>query len=205
MEVLNDYQFDLLSQASNHLTRKDLAPYFKLRSLLSIRLHDFEPEFKRTFVHHYGMNAGGLTDEFKELFFKLLFDLNVHESLDPYTQNLRTLYKIPRRTKDNALHCSFVSKMVAIHDDSRPIFDRHVAKFFGISVPSIGSVDFRIAGFISNLHRIRSIYAAWSQDLRFQEVQRHLFKNIPDLQDSHHVRVCDALVWTVGRKKLAKA
>ena len=205
MEALNDYQFDLLSQASNHLTGNDLAPYFTLRRLLRYKPQGFEPEFKSTFVQHYGLNAGGLTEEFKDLFFKLLFDLNVHEYLDPYTHNLKTLYKIPRRTKDQALQCSFVSKMVAIHDDSRPIYDKHVAKFFGISVPGIGSSDFRIAGFISNLQIIRSIYLDWSKDSRFQEVKRQLFQHIPELKDSHPVRVCDALVWTVGRKKLEKA
>lgn len=124
MKTLNDSLFELLSRVSNHLTAEDLAPYFTLRRLLRTKPIGFESQFKSIFVQHYGLNAGGLTSEFKELFFKLLFDLDVQMCVDPYTQNLRTLYSIPRHTKDQALQCSFVSKMVAIHDDSRPIYDK---------------------------------------------------------------------------------
>jgi hypothetical protein len=89
---------------------------------------------------------------------------------------------------------------VAIHDDSRPIYDKHVGDFFGIYPPSLGPIGFRIERFVQNLETIRCIYTAWSQDHKFEELRLRVLAKVPDFKDSHPVRICDALVWTTGRK-----
>ncbi|MBI3922507.1 MAG: hypothetical protein HY318_13880 [Armatimonadetes bacterium] len=198
----NAYQLGLLSEAISHLTDSDIAPYLKLKRLFAEQPSGFEVDFRRTFESYYGLNAGGVSKTFKDRYFDLLLGLKIEEGLDPYTPILKELYEFPRRRGDKALQCSFVSKLVAIHDETRPIFDRHVSDFFGITVPSNGSVDFRIAGFVTNLRWLRDTYHRWSEDNWFQKILLMVRKEHHSLESCADPRVTDFLVWTVGRKKL---
>ena len=76
---------------------------------------------------------------------------------------LLDLFTIPRRQQDHVVPASFVSKLVAIHDEAQPIYDQSVRKFFGLGVPAVGSAEFRIAGFVRNLQQIRMSYEGWSR------------------------------------------
>ena len=204
MSAPNRYQLDLLGKAVAHLRQEEFAPYLRLKHLLSERPSGFQVEFRRTFANYYGLQHGGLADAFKDRYFELLFELKLQDVADPYTPILKELYEIPRRLGDKALQCSFVSKLVAVHDESRPIYDRHVSNFFGIVVPPVGDVDFRIAGFLTNLHWLRETYQRWSQDSQFQGILQSVQQKHPALQDCAMTRLADFLVWTVGRKKLWK-
>jgi hypothetical protein len=95
-----------------------------------------------------------------------------------------------------------VSKLVAIHDESRPLYDRHVRNFFGIWKPGIGSTDFQISGFIKNLSLIQQEYQSWSSDDDFKIILNCAQNKIPELKKCHENRICDFLVWTAGRNKL---
>ena len=198
----NKYQISLLRLAVTYLKEEDYIPYFDLKRLLAERHAGFKTEFRRIFEHYYGLNTGGITDTFKARYFELLFDLVLHEGVDPYTLILKELYDIPRRKLDNALQCSFVSKLIAIHDEAYPIFDRHVSKFFGVTVPTNGSIDFRIAGFVANLEWLRETYQLWSVDSQFQKIVLTVKQKHPLLEDCSDPRIADFLVWTVGRNKL---
>jgi hypothetical protein len=202
MKSPNRFQLALLSEAITHLTDADISPYLKLKRLFTDQPVGFKAEFRQTFERYYGLNAGGVSDAFKRRYFELLFDLKLKESVDPYTPILKELYSILRRKEDKALQCSFVSKLVAIHDETRPIFDRHVSDFFGITVPSNGWVDFRIAGFVTNLMWLRETYQRWSGDKHFMEILSAVKQKHPSLQNCAGARVADFLIWVVGRKKL---
>src|SRR5688572_17165467 len=98
-------------------------------------------EFERTFCSFYGLKAGGLTDKFRQRYFDLLFGLKLSPgSQPPYEKLLLELHAIKRHKGDLVLPASFVSKLVALHDDSRPLFDRHVSNFFGVAMPALGSL-----------------------------------------------------------------
>ena|SRR5688572_5575283 len=198
----NKYQLSLLRLAVSHLKESDYLPYFNLKRLLAARPAGFKAEFRRIFEHYYGLNTGGLTDTCKVRYFELLFALVLHEGVDPYTRILKELYGIPRRKLDNALQCSFISKLVAIHDEAYPIFDRHVSEFFGITVPTNGSIDFRIAGFVANLEWLRETYQHWSKDSQFQNIVLTVKQEHPSLKCCANPRIADFLVWTVGRNNL---
>jgi hypothetical protein len=202
MNSPNRYQLALLSEAIAHLKDSDILPYLKLKRMLTDQPVGFQPEFRQTFERYYGLNAAGVSDAFKRRYFELLFDLKLKEDGDPYTSILKELYSVLRRKEDKALQCSFVSKLVAIHDETRPIFDRHVSHFFGITVPSNGWVDFRIAGFVANLMWLRETYQHWSGDERFIDILSAVKHKHPSLKDCAGARVTDFLIWTVGRKKL---
>jgi hypothetical protein len=98
---------------------------------------------------------------------------------------------------------SFVSKLVAIHVESSPIYDRHVASFFGASAPSaaVPKAD-RINWYINFLAEVRSSYIAWADDREVREVLVHFVQRDTRLAKCHVVRQLDFLVWKVGNKKL---
>lgn len=194
---------DLLAKAAHIWKPSDAREYFELRRLLRGRGAVDRAEFKRRFSNYYRLHTGGLTDDFKKRYFELLFAYKVPRGdADPYTSLLLELYKFPRRQGKPALQASFVSKLVAIHDESRPIHDVHVSRFFGLAPPALGSVRFRIAGFVANLEHIRERYDQWSGDPRVREIVGPLLEQDQELRNCHWSRVCDFLVWTVGAHKI---
>jgi hypothetical protein len=98
---------------------------------------------------------------------------------------------------------SFVSKLVAIHLESSPIYDRHVVTFFGQEAParSVGN-DARIAWFIGFLRDVASDYSTWEQDVRVRAIVDRLKGRDPRLAQCDVVRLLDFLVWKVGNQKL---
>jgi len=208
---LNKYEKDILQKASRELQETDVEKYLNLKRLFKeILLNQSDKqtkdEFRKYFINYYRLNAGGLTEEFKEEFFKILFnESQMEKKEDPYTPILRQLYKFRRRKGDQALYGSFVSKLVAMHDDTSPIFDKYVNDFFGISAPSSEyNIDFRIERFVTNIKRLRTIYAQWSSDADFKEILQCVRKKHPGLSDCADSRIADLLVWTAGKGQIGK-
>ena len=191
----------LLAKAAHRIHSRDLNGYFELKSLLHGDANHRDT-FKAKFTTYYGLNSGGLTNKLKERYFELLFSHEAQNQKDPYTDLLTELYKYPNQRGYQTLQGSFVSKLVAIHDEERPIYDTHVGNFFGVSSPSIGPIDFRIAGFVANLEHIRQIYSIWKSEREYTQLTGKLFQKHPALQSCHAVRVCDFLVWAVGHYRI---
>lgn len=202
MNALNAHQASVLSEATKHVKREDVTRYLALKQMLSQRQPGFREEFRKEFTNFYGLNAGGVTETFKDRYFDILLGATVETGEDPYTPILRDLYEIPRRKGDKALQYSFVSKLVAMRDETRPLFDRYVSEFFGISAPMSGSVDFRIAGFATNMEWLRQTYGCWSEDERFQMIWHTLVEVHPGLAACAAARVADFLIYSVGREQL---
>lgn len=199
-------QIVILREAATHLSALDVAPYFRLKQLLHSQKEHDRLTFRTTFAKFYGLNAGGLSETLKNRYFERLFSLRLtlnHEP--PYAELLQELYEFKRRKGDQVLGVSFVSKLVAMHDESRPLYDRHVRNFFGLSKPGLGSVEFQIAGFIYNLGIIRNHYQTWGTEPDFNHLLKPLLERIPPLKHCHLNRLCDFLVWTAGRKKLGNS
>jgi hypothetical protein len=196
-------QLGLVSEAAQRLSESDIALYFTLREMLARNDKRDRRLFRKQFAKYYGLNSAGVTDTFKTHYFELLFDLKPDPNIPPpYERLLLKLHPIKRRKGDKVLAASFVSKLVGMHDESRPLFDRHVSRFFGFTVPTAGSLEFRIAGFVANLDAIRGYYLAWCKKHEFRSVLTALQKRIPSLASCHDVRICDFLVWTVGRQRI---
>ena len=204
MKTLNNRTpaWRLLSKAAKTIKPEDVDDYFELKRLLASRQPDARTKFETLFASYFRLNIARLTDAFKRRYFKLLFKCKPSGKRDPYTPLLLDLYRFPRLKGDQTLQPSFVSKLVAIHDDSRPLYDTNVRNFFGVSAPSIGPIEFRISGFIQNLGYIKESYVTWTQDPKFARLTKILFRRHPQLRKCHPIRICDFLVWTVGKYKL---
>jgi hypothetical protein len=190
--------WELLAKAAKQIKPTDFAEYFELKRLVRSRDPKIRKDFQRRFANYYRLHVGGLTAAFKRRYLTLLVGHKSRGKKDPYTPLLLELYRFRRRKGDRVIHASFVSKLVAMHDESRPLFDKFVSRFFGLTVPSVGSVEFRIAGFVSNLERIGDTYKSWAKDRRFCRIVKTLFRKHPQLKTCHPSRVCDFLVWKVG-------
>lgn len=90
-----------------------------------------------------------------------------------------------------------MSKLVAIHDESSPIYEVNISGFFGFAKPSVGSIEFQVAGFVEHVRRIKEQYAAWAADPQFTQITSQLTGEHPILKACHPVRLCDFLVWAV--------
>jgi hypothetical protein len=193
-------QLPLIKAAAGALEAKPVRTYARLRQLLVKEDAQARTAFETEFTGYYGLKSGGVTPQFRKVFFDRLYALRGKAIDEPlYALLLRELYEIPRHKGDKALPCSFVSKLIAIHDESRPLFDRYVSRFFGVAAPQSSSLDLRIAGFVSNLANVRANYYTWIKDERFLRALEELCDRIPELRSCHLVRACDFLVWQAGK------
>ncbi len=199
---LHDHYLDLLEQASKLVVEKDVETYMRLRTLIREKPNGYESEFRDLFSRYYRFNSAGLTEEFKNRYFDHLFALDPMTDNKPYAEILLDLHQLPDRRGRNTLQCSFVSKMVAILDESYPIYDKYIRGFFGIGVPELSDVRFRIAGFVANLMLIRKTYGAWDKEPAFQNVIERLKEAHPALETCSVQRQADFLIWTIGKNNL---
>jgi hypothetical protein len=194
-------QLPLIEAAAGALDPKPVRTYTRLRQLLGTEGAQARVAFETEFTRYYGLNSGGVTPQFRTVYFDRLYALRGEAINDScYAPLLQELYEIPRHKGDKALPCSFVSKLIAIHDESRPLFDKYVSRFFGLAAPQSASLDLRIAGFVSNLTTMQANYHAWIEDTRFRVVLEKVRGRIPPLRRCHLVRVCDFLVWQTGKQ-----
>jgi hypothetical protein len=189
----------LLATAATHIKPAAFDKYFDLKGLLASSEKKDRVAFRKLFTGYYRLGNAGLTDAFKRRYFKLLFACTPVGQEDPYTPLLLDLYHFKTRQDKNTIQASFVSKMVSMQDESRPIWDRYVSHFFGLRVPSVAHPkEVRIASFVTALRQIQEQYEEWAADPRFGGLETVLFRTQPKLRDCHPSRLCDFLVWTVG-------
>jgi len=118
---------------------------------------------------------------------------------------LNELSLIPRKTGTCAMPFSFVSKLVAIHRESSPIYDRHVVNFFGVKAPTASQPKpDRISWYIRFLNQVAFDYAAWAQDGKIVSILERLQARDDRLAHCHVSRLVDFLVWKAGSEKLLK-
>ncbi len=195
---------DALDKAESLMAQRDFGPYLELKDIVSDTSHIARSRFRTLFINFYGLNMGGLTDTFKDEFFKILFDEEVVVKGKPAFESiLNRLSRIKGKKGHCVLPLSFVSKLVAMHQESSPIYDRHVLAFFEEKAPA-AQVDnaIRIQWYIDFLNRARDSYRDWAEDTRVKPILGRLKARDPRLKKCDVVRLMDFLVWKVGNQKL---
>ncbi|MFZ4778139.1 MAG: hypothetical protein ACOYM3_22435 [Terrimicrobiaceae bacterium] len=204
MSAINPEQLRLLKLSAERLSGKDYKKYLELRALLTEQPPGYRSAFEPLFRSFFRMNRAHLGDSFLKAFFDHLFKLRTPINGNTYKRIFSDLTKHKRKKGDVAIQFSFVSKLVAIKDESQPIIDKHVSDFFGISAPKTGSIQFRINGFIENLNLLKSIYGAWKSVPSVKHLLDKIRNDKQELSGTTDERILDLLVWQVGRHKLWK-
>lgn len=188
-----------LERAEPLMVHRNFRGYLELRDLLKSSAAADREKFRRLFTSYYGLHLGGLTEPFLDRFFEILFTTS-DPKLGPI---LKEMSGFRRKKGDHAVPFSFVSKLVAMRIESSPIFDRHVAHFFGVKVPpsSVERAE-RIGWFVSFIADVKQSYEAWVQDGRVHRVLNRFAALDPRLKASHTNRLLDFLVWKVGNQGL---
>jgi hypothetical protein len=203
---LTPRHIEALDKAETLIAPSDFSPYLELKALLPDPSPPARDRFRRRFASFYGLNRGGLTNEFKDRFFEILFDGKVIvEGRPDFASILTELSRIKRRKGDLAMPFSFVSKLVAMHLESSPIYDRHVRAFFGKAAPPASvENDERIKWYLAFLGEVGRSYTAWAGDPQVRPILERLIARDDGLKSCHVVRLLDFLVWKVGNRKLLK-
>ncbi len=204
MNQISSHQLQLIERASRQICGKNYNAYLELRRLLREQPAGYRLKFETLFKSYYGMNRAHLGEPFLQTFFEHLFALKTPIKNRDYATILYDLAKHKRKKGDAAIQFSFVTKLIAIRDEEQPIVDRHVANFFGLCAPRIGSVEFRIAGFVANLVFLKSIYHGWCADSKTKNLLAEVRSEHSPLKPVSDTRLLDLLVWLVGRQKLWK-
>jgi hypothetical protein len=199
MMHLEHKHLEALEKAERWMFHMDFCPYLELKALLSDPAHDARDRFKALFTTFYGLNAARVNEMFKKRYFEIMFSYTVlSDEVPNYTGILHKLHKI-----QNAMHFSFVSKLVAMHRESYPIYDRHVLAFFNMKAPSTSmDQDSRIERYIDILNLVRRSYIEWAKKSEVKQILKRLKSRDKGLLKCHDVRLMDFLVWKVGNQKL---
>jgi hypothetical protein len=197
-----EHELQLLRKAAQHSEiSKTVKVYGNLLKLFSDSSPVGRKKFENLFSGYYGLRSAGLTANWLRRYFELFFGFTQAKYLEPYRHLLLELYKIPRRKGDETLQFSFVSKLVAFHDESRPLYDKHVRDFFGLGPPGFGPPEFRISGFVDNMNEIARRYEEWIQDKEFADILDQIRDRHPELAPRHPHRLFDFLVHTAGKHR----
>lgn len=201
---LEEKHINALNKAETLIFPSDFHPYLELKALLSDPSSLARDLFRSLFTKYYGLNAGGLTDEFKNRFFEILFEGKmIVDGRPDFFPILTELSGIKRQKGDCAMPFSFVSKLVAMHLESSPIYDKHVLAFFRKKAPA-AAVDKskRIEWYLGFLNDVSRSYRAWANDSTVKPILERLKAHDDKLKNCHDVRLLDFLVWKVGNRKL---
>lgn len=202
---LDQAHVDALGQAEALMYHCNFCPYLELKELLANPTAQNKHRFRSLFTTYYGLTVGGLTDSFKDRYFEILFSRNVIIQGRPdFVGILTDLSRIKTKRGINAVPFSFVSKLVAIHQERSPIYDRHVRGFLDFKEVKAPSLELRIEWFVGTINRIATSYQAWAKDKRIQPIVERLKARDARLQRCDVVRLMDFLVWKVGNQKLLK-
>lgn len=201
---LESKHIEALNKAEKWMFHSDFCPYLELKALLPDSSSFARNRFCTLFTNYYALNTGGLTDEFKKRYFEILFEEKIVIYGKPvFCQILTELSKIKRKKGDYAIPFSFVSKLVAMHLESSPIYDKHVLAFFGEkALDSSNNIENRIGWFVDFLDRVHDSYEEWAKNEQIVLILNNLKARDEELKKCHPNRLMDFLVWKVGNRKL---
>lgn len=207
---LEQHHIDALKHAGEIMRGRDFLPYLKLKELKSSgynESHHDGKEFRSLFKRYYGLNVGGLTDDFKNRYFEILFSNQVvgnSESKESqFNSILKELNQYENKRGYFTLPLSFVSKLIGIHQENSPIYDRHVRTFFGVKAPAASiNDDIRIEWFVKFLDEVRSSYEEWATHDEVKVILNRMKERDSRLKECNEIRLLDFLVWKVGNGKL---
>ncbi|MCF2489695.1 hypothetical protein [Dyadobacter sp. CY347] len=159
--------------------------------------------FQFLFRKYYNLEEARLSDDFHSEYFKILQDLKNNSQDWNYESVIEHLYQIPRAKGDNAIQCSFVSKMFHTLDPNNVVYDSKVAKMFRFKSLSTLSTDQKIGKFKQQIGTISSSYNEIITKRLLDDVII-MFDARFENHDLHPRKVLDFIFWSAGRTIYSK-
>jgi hypothetical protein len=191
---LAERQLQIVCRAAPLVDAGDVGRYIELKHLIQSPGASDRALFEEQFASYYVPDTGFPSDAFRRRYFGLMWTLTAPVDGNNYATLLAELNSLANRQGRHPLPASLVSKLVAMHDESHPIFERYVSRFFGVVVPAEGGLDYRIALLLDHLERIGRTYVTWATNPAFCTATAALCERIPGLALCHPVRLCDFVV-----------
>jgi len=200
---LSTRHIEALDKAERLLFHRDFCPYLDLKRLLP-QTDDLSRErFRELYTDFYQLRIGGLTDEFKDKYFELLFSPPKTDGRIDVKFIFQELSCIKNHQGSVTLPFSFVSKLVGMHDESRPIYDIHVSRFLGVKPPGpTRPMALRIDWCLEFFGTATDDYVRWAKQEDVATILQSLKQRDVALTKCHDVRLLDFLIWKVGSKNL---
>lgn len=171
---------------------------------LSARFASTDPDtdrvFQFVFRSFYRLDSGGLTPEFKALFFALLGQ-GKRKGRVVLVDIVRQLWAVPTLKGLAALQFSFATKLVATVDPHCPIYDTAVASVFGFRPPnSCRTFEERISAYMEFYREVQNLYARLLVTGELDQGRR-LFREMYEAQTTEVAdeKVLDFIFWSAGK------
>lgn len=156
-------------------------------------------EFRKTYKTFYVMRSAGLTDEYFLKYFTLL-NTRIYDKQNKLSIFLTEMSRILTRQNHNSIQLSFATKALHTTNNNLPIYDKHVANFFQIKIPT--DTFLPMEDRIKMRQRIYNELVSKFNDLLLKiEAKKYLDEirsvvNIPD--KINNAKLLDFIIWLYG-------
>lgn len=156
--------------------------------------------FQFVYRSFYRIDYAGLTDNFKNEYFRLLESHREGNNVD-LRQLVRQLNDIPNHRGDRTIQFSFVTKLANTVNENFPIYDSNVAYVYGFRRPlSNKPFDSRLDEFMNQYDELRNSYSEII-DGRLLEEALEVFRGRFG-QQMHVVKKIDFIMWSCGNLRM---
>jgi len=181
--------------------------YCKQYRTITEKLHGIDvrndSEYQRTYKNFWTMNPW-LNKKFCVSYFTKLEQYKNNKKDINLESLLRDLYKIPVNNKGTrALQFSFVTKLIHVIDNNKPIYDNKIGDFYFIRITDNNDIDERIE---SGIRIYRFLEKEYKRILRKKLLEKSL-DHIDKIVRKHSqgctfskVKLIDAIIWAFVSK-----
>lgn len=155
--------------------------------------------FQFVFRSFYRIDNAGLTDEFKQKYFKLLEDTR---DCEPDIKDLcAQLYDIENRKGSKSLQYSFITKLANTVNPELPLYDKEVAKMYGYRSPiSHKPLDQRIENLLSFYNHLTKDYTEILNNCLLETTLNAFDQKFPSYQSMLiNNKKLDFVIWSAGK------
>ena len=157
--------------------------------------------FQFCFRSFYGLDSAGLTEDFKNHYFKLLVNITPNDTiLDDLKKIVNELYEIKNLKGSSSLQISFATKLLHTVDNSFPIYDSKVVALMGFkNPPHYLTKDVRLEKFVAQIEELRAFYNILSNQENVIKKFDERFKTVISKE-----KKLDFILWSAGKLKSKK-
>lgn len=204
MKNIVDYINLNASRIVRNIDQESIDVYLFLREQFNNSNVSQNPLFQFVYRSFYRLDNAGLTPEFKTEYFSIL-EKNRGGNWINIETIVAALHKYPNRKRQKSLQFSFVTKMVNMIDDAKPIYDSEVARMFQFNTPPYTKTfQERLADYLKFYKKLEEVYKEIISCNKLFTVFGDLESALENVHFLSDTKKLDFLVWSAGKIKNQK-